>query len=292
MTDKYGIQITDPDVDLEEAIPEEYIFNSEYRSLRISSRGSGSINSTSGGGLVTIPHGLGYVPAFLVHVDPGQSNNYYIAPYVPTGIFGTPLIYAYADPTNLYIKADSAGSNTNYTISDDNCMYREGGGFQSDGGATIGDISGTTWRGALRYQNISLSQGASVTSATLNFYGGEVGAGNLDNMYCYGIDEDNTDVFNNPFSRTKTTASTLLGGTVPSVGNYYSINVKSQVEEIVDRGGWSSGNAMGFTIIPLGDESTGYMFDDNDGTNSYLNVVTTTATVANYKYTIFLNQLE
>lgn len=288
----YGIEITENGVDINDALPENLTFSSQYKSLRIHSRGSGSINSASSGGLVTIAHGLTYTPAFSVQFDPGQTGLYALSPYVPTGIFGTPLLYAYADSTNLYLKAVASSYNSNFLITNNNCMYRQGGGFESDGGATIGFISGTDWDGALRFSGVAINQGTTVSSATLYFYGGDVGAGTLTNMTCKGIDEDNTDVFNNPFTRTTTTASTTINGSVPSLGNYFSIGVTSQVNEILGRAGWANGNAMGFLIRPTGAGATGYMYDANDSTNSYLNIQYSVATVANYKYTIFLNKLE
>lgn len=289
----YGIKISRPEYNVPVAAPEQLSYSSKYETFKIHTRGSGTVNSASGGGLVTIAHNLGYVPAFLVHADKGQTGDFCIAPY---GESDTQLVYAYADSINLYIKAVASSSSftTTYNITNDNCMYRQGGGFEADGGATIGTIGSTTWSGALRFTGINIAQGTSVSSATLYFYGGDVGAGSFANQTCKGIDEDNTDVFNNPFSRTTTTASTAVSGTVPAVGNYFNITVTSIVNEILGRAGWSSGNAMGFTIRPDSTGATGYMYDDNDTTNSYLsiNISTSTATVADYKYTIFKNQIE
>lgn len=288
----YGIKVSRPGFDVNSATPAQLAFSSKYQTFKIHSRGSGTVNSNSGGGLATIPHGLGYVPAFFVHVDYNQAGSFTLAPY---GVDGDPdfqLLYAYADSTNLYIKAKASVNSLDYGISSDNNMYRQGGGFEADGGATIGRISSTDWSGALRFDPIVLAQGSTVDSATLRFYCGDVNAGSFADMVCKGIDEDDTDVFNNPFSRTTTTASTSVSGTVPSAGNYFNITVTNQVNEIIARSGWASGNAMGFTIVPTGSGATGSAFDDQDATNSYLNIVQTIHTVGDYKYTILKNQIE
>src|SRR3990167_8355684 len=88
MTD-YGIKISQPGKDVFTANPEELVFSSKYKTLKISSRGSGTL--TDSARTATIPHGLGYVPFFLVHsqIDPsvgttslvGNSEDYFISPF-------------------------------------------------------------------------------------------------------------------------------------------------------------------------------------------------------------------
>ena len=79
---------------------------------------------------------------------------------------------------------------------------------------------------------------------------------------------------------------------IRKIGLDYEENVKSRVEEIIGRGGWNSGNAMVFVLWDNGTSAGDDYYDDGDTSNTYLEVVTTTAIVADYKYTIFLNQLE
>lgn len=294
----YGIEITDPDVDIEEAAPEEFVFSSEYKTLRIHDRNSGVVDSGVSSGLVTIPHGLGYVPKFLVHVDPGQLGNYYIAPYVPTGIFGTPLIQAYADETNLYIKASEDSQTTDYSLESDlaNCMAREietVGYFT--GGWTVGRAGdGSYWYGAVRFLGIALQQGQTVSSALLNLYiASRDGSGQV-KINLWGIDEDNTGEFDSgtvATARSKTTASASANTTL-SLGDTLTIGVTSLVQEIIDRGGWSNGNALGIMFWDNASSNGNGYYQIGDNSGTFLRITISTPTIANYKYTIFLNKLE
>lgn len=104
--------------------------------------------------------------------------------------------------------------------------------------------------GACRFTNVVANQGATLNSAQLrmkvSLQGG--GSGNL-KYRVYGIDEDNTGDFStNPFGRTKTTANETADIALPGAGNYTNIDVTSEVNEIIQRAGWSSGNAMGFLV--------------------------------------------
>lgn len=292
----YGIEITDPNVDIQDALPEELVFNSEYKSFRVSSRGSGSISSETNSGLVTIPHNLKHTPIFLVHVDPDQLGKYYIAPYVPTGIFGTPLIYAYADSTNLYIQADATSETMQfYSGSNPNNYAFEYNSIYSTGGMYAGAASAGSENGAFRFTNITLTNSQSnILSAKLKFYVNVRSGSSLVKLKIRGIDEDNTGPFDAgtaAFGRSRTTAE-LLSNTNFSAGSHSDEDVKSIVEEIIGRAGWSSGNAIAFTLDDNGTTATNDYNDDYTTEQTYLEVVTRTATVANYKYTIFLNKLE
>lgn len=295
----YGIKISRPSYDVKTATPEQLSFSSKYSTFKIHSRGSGTVNSSTSGGLVTIPHGLGYTPAFLVHVDKGQLGNYCIAPY---GESDTPLVYAYADSTNLYIKAVATTDTYTYTCSGTGDMWGEYEGFSSGNtsfyvGGKSDLLLGVYRRmfGAVRFTNVAIPQGTSVTSALLKVYISVKGAGSGDMLTQYwGIDEDNTSSFSSdPLGRTKTTASHSPNVSVGSVGNYQDFDVASEVNEIFARSGWSSGNALGFIFNPRDGTPDGvHIVDTNSTPNSQLQITISTATVANYKYTIFLNQLE
>lgn len=163
----------------------------------------------------------------------------------------------------------------NFYNSADGNMWREYEGvFSGNGGFNIGKTTVRVY-GALRFESINIPQGTTVTSATLKIYIGAKGAGSgsLKHQY-WGIDEDNTGTFSSdPLGRSKTTASHSPDTTVTSVGNFQDLDVASEVNEILARGGWSSGNALGFIFNPRdGTPDDLYMYDDNTGTstNSYL----------------------
>lgn len=134
--------------------------------------------------------------------------------------------------------------------------------FFEDGGSNISSFSDLLYAGNYSGANsehllmrfaVALTAANTINSATWRLYapgGTQTGAPQL---IAYGDDVDNsadrTGALVN--SRTKTTASTAVNisaGTFNSAG-WLEIDVKSIVEEILARGGWSSGNYIGLMLI-------------------------------------------
>lgn len=134
--------------------------------------------------------------------------------------------------------------------------------FFEDGGSNISSFSDLLYAGNYSGANsehlmmrfaVALTAANTINSATWRLYapgGTQTGAPQL---IAYGDDVDNsadrTGALVN--SRTKTTASTVVNigsGTFSSAG-WLEIDVKSIVEEILARGGWSSGNYIGLMLI-------------------------------------------
>ena len=111
--------------------------------------------------------------------------------------------------------------------------------------ATIILISGSQWAG-VRWDGVTVPQAATIVSATAQFYTPSTTEGDIVGDW-YGEDVDDATTFafgsNNISGRPRTTAKTTVNAAVGSVG-WYSISVTSVVQEIVDRAGWSSGNAL------------------------------------------------
>ncbi len=108
----------------------------------------------------------------------------------------------------------------------------------------------------LRFQSIDVPQGATITSATLEFQaqGSESGTTSLT---IYGEDEDDTSTFSTASSdissRTQTTASvSWTPGAWTDGANYQSPDLTAVVQEIVNRSGWCGGNSMTFLIEGTG----------------------------------------
>lgn len=165
-----------------------------------------------------------------------------------------------------------------YTIADSDAnemwaQYPAGSGFANSWHCGS-DGSGGNYEGAIRFQNVDIPNGETILSAQLNCYVGTKGAGSGDMKYvCKGIDEDNTSEYSSsPMARTSTTASKTSQISLPSAGNYFGIDVTSIVQEIVNRGGWSSGNAMGFQIFNNSSPNDVYFFESYLSPNSNLEV--------------------
>lgn len=162
-------------------------------------------------------------------------------------------------------------------------------GTWTTGSIRLGANSGTNEHPGIRVTNVTIAQGATIASATLGLYAGAVngtgGAGTI-----YGRAADNAGQFSTgaslPSAVTKTTASTAVSA-VATTGQK-TWDVTAIVQEIVNRAGWASGNAMAFPIIGTGSGANDVQFNDYaSGSNiPYLDV---TVSVAGQPTTIRFN---
>lgn len=306
----YGIKVSRPGFSAQTAAINELAFSSKFKTLKVYDHGSGSLTSSSR--TATIPHNLGYVPVFMVHTTMStgfggslfDSSDYVLAPAGLSGVLSDPMVgtnddlFAYADTTNLYIKAqENFGSVVCKVYNDIDISFgweNTTTGYNSGEWAVGNESAWGVEKGAVRFINVAVAKNTTVYSATLNLYiNNRIGTGQVKSII-YGIDEDNTGAMNSGTAgtaRAKTTASTGSNTTL-SAGNGWSISVTGQVNEILARTGWVSGNAMGF-IIDDNSTTVGNAYNDNSTSVSrtHLNIIPSN-TIASYKYTIFLNQLE
>jgi hypothetical protein len=126
--------------------------------------------------------------------------------------------------------------------------------------------------GALRFGNLQIAKDQSIISAEIKYKYSAVGENSGDWKYkVYGIDEDNTDDFDSsPFGRSKTSASIIVDTSPPTSGGVKTLDVKSILEEITSRSGWSSGNNVGFILEDDGSSDDVYAFADTDVTDTFL----------------------
>lgn len=118
----------------------------------------------------------------------------------------------------------------------------------------------------LRFQNIDIPQGASITNAYLEFTTAATDSGATD-IIIEGEATDDAPVFitstNNITGRNPTTNS-VIWNSVPAWntidGTHQTPNLATIVQEIIDRDGWADGNAMSFIITGSG-ERTAYSYD-------------------------------
>lgn len=155
-----------------------------------------------------------------------------------------------------------------------NDQWTDRAGSYSVAGLTyIGKYSdGDVFKCAMRFPNITIAQGVTVHSASLHFYTAFKGGGSNNLKFkTWGMDEDNTATFSSdPLGRTKTSAFDSADNAMPSVGQTKQITVTSIVNEILARGGWSSGNALGFILEDNGSDSDVYIGEENSPGQSYL----------------------
>lgn len=160
----------------------------------------------------------------------------------------------------------------NETINLVNDAWVEYSGGNAGGFCGVGDTSTSPdfYNGALRFTNVTINQGASLNFAALVYIYDSVGTGTGSWKHLVnGIKETNTAVLDaSAFSRTKTTAQITVNEGAPTAGGTKTYNVTSIVQEIINQGGWSSGNAIGFLFNNNASDTDVHAFADL--TTSYL----------------------
>ena len=134
----------------------------------------------------------------------------------------------------------------------------------------VGDVTTTDTNMAIRFPNVVCAE--SIQEAQLYLYVDSNGDDGEDvRLRIYGIDEDNTSNFSggSPLGRSKTSASHTWDLTVPGTGQYINKNITDAVREVIDRGGWTSGNAIGLIIEEVGTSSDNAWFSGGPDNSSY-----------------------
>ncbi|XOV67406.1 MAG: PKD domain-containing protein [Fluviicola sp.] len=209
----------------------------------------------------------------------------------PTHSYAAPGVYtvtltstnAYGNDTETktaYITVNAGGAVA-VTISqgtDDAEEFRVGG-FAGDMYLTssdleIGNDGGDEQYVGLRFQNVTVPQGATISNAYIRFRADENdGIGSQLNIYIAAQDIDNAPTFTganyNLSGRTFTsTQLTWADGTVPAWSNpnlYDTPDISAVIQEVVDRGGWVNGNAMAFFLWSDIGESSERVADSYEG---------------------------
>lgn len=126
-------------------------------------------------------------------------------------------------------------------------------------GLNNGAYGDTVFNSCMRFTGVAVPNAATIDSAKMQFY--IVYNLGTQASVCHGIDEDNTATMTaSPFGRTKTTASSDFSEgqwSNAATGAFRNTpSISTIVKEIVDRSGWSSGNAMGFLVENDGSPTT------------------------------------
>lgn len=134
------------------------------------------------------------------------------------------------------------------TINDDSAQQNSNGAVTlTDTTVAITTLSAGKGRAAFRITNVTIPQGATIQHAEISFALSSIGTSGGNTIAISGQAADNAGVLttttNDISTRTKTTANT----TVPldDLGNgTYVFDITAVVQEIVNRAGWASGNAL------------------------------------------------
>ncbi|NNM16172.1 MAG: hypothetical protein HKO56_05890, partial [Bacteroidia bacterium] len=109
----------------------------------------------------------------------------------------------------------------------------------------------------MRFQNLNIPQGATITSASLEFVA-KFSESSHSNLVFYAEDADNSSTFTSAhydISSRGLSQNSVAWNNVPSWStnqHYNSPDLASLVQETVDRAGWASGNALSFIVDGTG----------------------------------------
>lgn len=244
--------------------------------------------------VTSFAHGLGYVPEFMAYM--GDDNGINELPYRKT--ISYPSFYmddhfvAYADTTNIYIKwkgSNRSGMQEYYASDYWSTWFGMAGYF------TVGrDASNNAHDGAFRFTNINLAGGDTLLYAKMQI-GTDYKSGSTSNTIkfkTYGIDEDNTEIFNNPMSRSKTDAYSSNSRTVPfNYGDTVEVDVLSQINEIKARGGWVNGNALGFIFNENSGDTDAEMGSFYGGYGTTLQLIKSGSSTIPFRVIVFKDKI-
>jgi len=201
---------------------------------------------------VDVTHSLGYVPAHIV-LWQGSSltSKQRLCPYLSANLDINGNAYAFADSSKIQCKMNLihpynqinitsvADGYSNGGLGNDSLLVGNNGGAANDCGYRFTNV------GAGVYFDDTLPQGATIDSASVEFRVDTKYGSNDVSIKTWGIDEDNVGSFGSDLGKAKTDAYSEQNVAAGS-GSYFGINVKDQVQEIVNRAGWATSNAMGF----------------------------------------------
>lgn len=248
-----------------------------------------TINAGDTSKTITIAHGLGYVPAFIVYSGDGTYNT--MLPNRRSFYTGEDEhIFATADSTNIYIKWKSNIPYLRTTYNWDDTYSNIWGRNYAFVGNTA---DGTGLDCATRFVNIAVTSGETITSATLDFYVYAKGDSSSNvKLKTYGFDEDNTGDFGSyPLGRTLTSASTTQEQNPSSVPFSFGINVLDIFNEIRGRAGWSSGNAMGFMSVNNGSPQDAFFANQAANNSSTLIIQKSGSMSYSFRVIIFKDKI-
>lgn len=152
--------------------------------------------------------------------------------------------------------------------------HTSSGSWSTTGTSILNGFSSLSRQAVFGFSNVTIANAATISSAVFDTYISSGGGSGTLALRLTMEDADNpafpTSVTDSN-GRTLTTATADFSGSRPSSGSYYTWpDFTSVVQEVVDRAGWASGNAMNLFIRDNGSSSgtyTQYYSIDQTGTS-------------------------
>jgi len=290
MTQTPRIRVAKPGKSIFSSDVRDFRFDERYAMFKYHSTTNTSVTLNAGDteASATVSHALGYTPAFIAYYKRSDESVWRILPDIPYGVGFDVYPWAYATTTGVTVGYTSA------------TPYRQFDTIVSDGytnwgtNAVIaaGQYDGGSWDCGYRFGSVAVAKNAGIASATIEFrIDTKQGSGDV-SIKTWGIDEDNVGSFGSDLGKSKTTAETSQNVAAGS-GSYVGINVKSIVEEITTRSGWSYNNAMGFYTFNNGTPNGRYISDGlGMGDDTFLRIALSGSLTVSFRVIIFKDKID
>ena len=126
------------------------------------------------------------------------------------------------------------------------------------------------WSG-IRFQNVTISNGATINSATHQIYVSYTSNDDI-NVNIYADDTDSaaqfTTTLNDISARTRTAATVSRNATAVGAGWYTLPDAAALVQEVVNRAGWISGNSLALLLETISGSDLRYNAYDGSTTEA------------------------
>jgi type IV pilus assembly protein PilY1 len=169
--------------------------------------------------------------------------------------YAAKLVVTYTPPAGSVITEQVAANG------DDG--YLANTSFDASSDSTIlGNLSGIICRGFFRFTNVSIPVGATIVAAKIQTRCYDTLSGATCNLkvHCEAADSPTAPTSNSDLTgRSLTTGTEWNAVSGQTSGTWYdSPDIKSDVQEVVNRGGWADNNALTIHILNNGSSSNAY----------------------------------
>ena len=253
---KYGIKIIKEGESPTTTDPRKISMSSEYTMLKYHDVVDATLTISPGSdtGTVTIPHSLGYVPAYMAYAF---GTNPFIQTFEDAGSIipvygdmksGEPDFEAYATDTGITVTATlpEVWNKFEYTTAGIwGYQYNDGDGNEY---YVAGKHDSFATGMFFLFSDIEIDQGEQLVEAYFEFGDVHCTAGSDIKFKTWGLDQDDTQAprdYDDANSKPKTSAVRTKTQAAITSNFTYGDNVTTLVQEVIDRGGWSSGNGIG-----------------------------------------------
>jgi len=292
----YGIKVVQSGADTTTTDIRQILMSSKYSMLKYHLDTTATITLNPGDTDVytEVAHGLSYVPAHIVYFK-YQGKQYFIPTLPRSGGFTE---YGYAWASSSVVRCGYAFTDVGFnTIYRSTCNTSYDNTLGINNSVTGGNVNGGSVKSGLEYTDIgagsdlyTLPQGATITSATLDFYINDKGSGGNPNIKTTGIDVDDCPTFGSDLGQAETTANTTQSVAAPQ-GERFGITVTSLVQEIVNRAGWLSGNNLGFYINDNGSASNAYVSTYSAAPDIHLTIKKSGTATVDFRCIVFKDKI-